>query len=94
MKRYAVTLARQKRVKLPADYATSGAACRAFLEEHAPKKVANPGNSAPTFTQGEPEDGAIREAAPSPKPRARRSAKPAPSAAKPASPPNKPKASQ
>ena len=28
MKRYAVTLARQKRVKLPADYATSGAACR------------------------------------------------------------------
>lgn len=39
MKRYAVTIARQKRVRLPADYATSGSICRAFLEQHAPKKV-------------------------------------------------------
>ena len=35
MKRYAVTLARQKRVSLPAGYATSAAICRTFLGEHA-----------------------------------------------------------
>ena len=38
MKRYAITLARQKRVKLPADYAVTGSICRGFLEQHAPKK--------------------------------------------------------
>ena len=38
MTRYAESLARQKRIGLPADYATSGAACRAFLEQHAPQK--------------------------------------------------------
>jgi len=38
MKRYAESLARQKRLELPAAYATSGAACRAFLQQHAPPK--------------------------------------------------------
>ena len=39
MKRFAVVLARQKRIKLPAGYGTSGSICRAFLEQHAPKKA-------------------------------------------------------
>ena len=69
MKRYAVTLARQKRVKLPADYATSGAICRAFLEEHAPKK-----SGEPNLGEGAspPNDGAAPV-----KPAARRARKPA-----------------
>ena len=63
MKRYAMTLARQKRVRLPADYATSGAICRAFLEEHAPKKVgetaAEAQGSSPDMAEGmAPNDGA------------------------------------
>ena len=59
MKRYAITLARQKRVKLPADYATSAAACRAFLEAHAPKKSSTPGAGAPSLAPEAPDDGAI-----------------------------------
>jgi DNA topoisomerase-3 len=39
MKRFAVALARQKRIKLPPGSATSGSICRAFLEQHAPKKA-------------------------------------------------------
>ena len=39
MKRYAITIARQKRVRLPAGYAVTGSICRAFLEQHAPKKA-------------------------------------------------------
>lgn len=39
MKQYAITLARQKRVKLPAGYAVTGSICRGFLEQHAPKKA-------------------------------------------------------
>ncbi len=39
MKRFAVAISRQKRIKLPPDYATSGSICRAFLEQHAPKKA-------------------------------------------------------
>jgi DNA topoisomerase-3 len=39
MKQYAITLARQKRVKLPAGYAVTGSICRDFLEQHAPKKA-------------------------------------------------------
>ena len=39
MKRYAITIARQKRVKLPAGYAVTGSICRGFLEQHAPKKA-------------------------------------------------------
>ena len=38
MKRFAVTISRQKRVSLPAGYATSGSICRAFLQQHAPQK--------------------------------------------------------
>jgi len=41
MKRYAVSIARQKRVSLPKDYATSATICRAFLEQHAPRKSAD-----------------------------------------------------
>lgn len=40
MKHYAESLARQKRIALPKDYATSNAACRAFLDQHAPRKPA------------------------------------------------------
>jgi DNA topoisomerase-3 len=40
MKRFAVTLARQKRTALPAGYATSASICRAFLDQHAPRKAA------------------------------------------------------
>ncbi len=39
MKQFAVVLARQKRIRLPAGYGTSGSICRAFLEQHAPKKA-------------------------------------------------------
>jgi hypothetical protein len=37
MKRLAVTISRQKRVKLPAGYATSGSICRTFLQ-HVPEE--------------------------------------------------------
>jgi DNA topoisomerase-3 len=39
MKRYAITIARQKRIKLPAGYAVTGSICRGFLEQHAPRKA-------------------------------------------------------
>jgi DNA topoisomerase-3 len=39
MKRYAITIARQKRVKLPDGYAVTGSICSGFLEQHAPKKA-------------------------------------------------------
>ncbi len=39
MKRFAVAISRQKRIKLPLGYATSGSISRAFLEQHAPKKA-------------------------------------------------------
>ena len=42
MKRFAVTISRQKRVSLPAGYATSGSICRAFLQEHSPRKSVEP----------------------------------------------------
>ncbi len=38
MKRFAVRISRQKRVNLPAGYATSSSICRAFLQQHAPNK--------------------------------------------------------
>lgn len=41
MKHYAESLARQQRITLPAGYATSGAICRSFLDQHAPKKSAS-----------------------------------------------------
>ena len=40
MKRFAASLARQKRIKPPTGYKTSISICRAFLSEHAPKKAA------------------------------------------------------
>jgi DNA topoisomerase-3 len=50
MKRFAVALSRQKGIKLPSGYATSGSVCRAFLEQHAPKKAAS-------LAQGPADDG-------------------------------------
>ncbi len=38
MKRFADSIARQKRIKPPAGYTKSGAICRAFLDQHAPKR--------------------------------------------------------
>ena len=38
MKRFAISLAREKQLHLPRGYATSIDVCRAFLEAHAPKK--------------------------------------------------------
>jgi len=39
MKRFADSIARQKRIKPPAGYTKSGSVCRTFLEQHAPKKT-------------------------------------------------------
>jgi DNA topoisomerase III len=39
MKRFADSIAREKGVKPPPGYATSGLICRAFLNQHAPKKA-------------------------------------------------------
>jgi DNA topoisomerase-3 len=39
MKKFAVSLARQKGIKPPRSYTKSGSICRAFLQEHAPSKA-------------------------------------------------------
>ena len=39
MKRFADSIARQKGIKPPVGYTKSGSVCRAFLEQHAPKKA-------------------------------------------------------
>ena len=39
MKRFAVGISRQKGIKLPPGYTKSGSICRAFLDQHAPKKT-------------------------------------------------------
>jgi DNA topoisomerase-3 len=39
MKRFAVSIARQKGLKPPPGYTKSGSICRAFLDQHAPKKA-------------------------------------------------------
>jgi DNA topoisomerase III len=39
MKRFADSIAREKGVKPPPGYATTGSICRAFLNQHAPKKA-------------------------------------------------------
>ncbi len=39
MKRFAVSIARQKGIKPPPGYTHSGSICRAFLDQHAPKKA-------------------------------------------------------
>jgi DNA topoisomerase III len=40
MKKFVDSLARQKGIKPPRGYTTSGALCRAFLDQHAPRKPA------------------------------------------------------
>jgi len=72
MKRYAESLARQKRIGLPADYATSGTACRAFLKQHAPQKPASDRNAAPSSQPASPTPALADEASPSVKKRRRR----------------------
>jgi DNA topoisomerase-3 len=39
MKRFANSIARQKRIKPPPGYSKSGSICRAFLDQHAPQKA-------------------------------------------------------
>ncbi|MGZ0189125.1 MAG: DUF5710 domain-containing protein, partial [Alphaproteobacteria bacterium] len=39
MKKFAVSIARQKRIKPPRGYTKSGSICRAFLQEHAPREA-------------------------------------------------------
>ena len=39
MKRFADSIARQKGIKPPPGYTKSGSVCRAFLDQHAPKKA-------------------------------------------------------
>jgi DNA topoisomerase-3 len=39
MKRFANSIARQKRIKPPPGYTKSGSICRAFLDQHAPQKA-------------------------------------------------------
>ncbi|NQW12561.1 MAG: DNA topoisomerase III [Alphaproteobacteria bacterium] len=46
MKRFADSIARQKGIKPPAGYTKSGSVCRAFLEQHAPKKTEGVGGNA------------------------------------------------
>jgi DNA topoisomerase-3 len=45
MKRFADSIARQKSIKPPAGYTKSGSVCRAFLEQHAPKKTLGAGEN-------------------------------------------------
>lgn len=45
MKRFADSIARQKRIKPPTGYGSSGFICRAFLEQHAPKKAGGDANA-------------------------------------------------
>lgn len=61
MKRYLVSLSRQKGIALPGGYAKSGAVCRAFLDQHAPGKgraggdVALPGAIWPVAEEATPQ---------------------------------------
>ena len=77
MKRYAVSLARQKRVRLPAGYDTSGAICRAFLQEHAPAKSGEAAAGASPPSPGMPADLESQGRATPAKARAKRGGKPA-----------------
>jgi DNA topoisomerase-3 len=72
MKRYAESLARQKRIGLPAGYATSGAACRAFLQQHAPQKPASDRDAPHSSQAGGPTSASSEEASPPAKKRRRR----------------------
>jgi len=61
MKQFAVALARQKGVRLPAGYDTSGSICRAFLEQHAPKKAGGETAPAPASRATSPAQGSGAE---------------------------------
>ena len=88
MIRYAVTLARQKRISLPADFETSSSICRAFLQEHAPKKAGAATGAGPSSPQDEADDMATSPRPKARKPRAKAGGKPgkATAEASPASP--------
>jgi DNA topoisomerase-3 len=84
MKQFAVVLARQKRIRLPAGYGTSGSICRAFLEQHAPKKAGGETAAAPASRATSPVQ-ALRAEGPQPtrkRRRAKDSTTPAPSPTK------------
>ena len=72
MKRYADSLARQKRIALPPGYATSGAICRAFLEQHAPRKPAGDPDTAHSAQTASPTPASLDGASPPAKKRRRR----------------------
>jgi DNA topoisomerase-3 len=72
MKSYAESLARQKRIALPAGYATSGAICRAFLEQHAPRKPAGDGDATHSVKTARTTRASLDEASPPVKKRRRR----------------------
>jgi len=55
MRRFVDILARQKRIKPAPGYYTSGSICRAFLEQHAPKKAGGETAAAPASTAATPE---------------------------------------
>ena len=54
MRRFVDILARQKRIKPSPGYYTSGAICRAFLEQHAPKKAGGETAAAPASKAATP----------------------------------------
>jgi DNA topoisomerase III len=54
MKRYANSIARQKRIRPPPGYATSLSICRAFLEQHAPRKAGSRQAAGPGRTVASP----------------------------------------
>ena len=61
MKRFADSLARQKRIKPPPGYKTSISICRAFLSQHAPKKTGGEAPGKPDAKPATPEDIATAE---------------------------------
>jgi DNA topoisomerase III len=73
MKRYAVAIARQKGIKLPAGYTVTESICRRFLEQHAPKKADARSDQArsvkrPAANSSEPKSSAKRRRARKAKP--------------------------
>src|SRR5712675_472725 len=54
MKRYADSIARQKRIRPPPGYATSMSICSAFLEQHAPRKAGGGRAADPGCTAASP----------------------------------------
>ena len=61
MKRFADSLARQKRIKPPPGYKTSISICRAFLSQHAPKKTGGEAPGKPDAKPATPENIATAE---------------------------------